>query len=526
MDTLTEFSEIRGLSDRDLLDALRQVSDSIAHLERRQSLLAGEIQSRMRGRAPSEDPLRRLSGARNAVQVVQVVTGSSARVVKTQFAMAEGIADRQSLTGDPLPPKHVHLSAAMKTGELPFESAAHISRLLDKNWFANPEHLEAAERSLVQAASGLDFGSGDDSGYRYHADAVRVMAGAWQEALDADGAEPKDEKVLSRRGLRLGREANGVVDLTGKLLPETAALLSRIFDACNSPRARRAEFRDRAASEEDIGRGNADGVSARGETEVEVEVDIDFRTPGQKRHDALMTALQAAISSKDLPSPGGAPITVVVQAKEETLVDGQGVAQIQDHEGALGFVSHEALRHGACAGAVQYMSQDKLGRIIELGSPQRVFSANQRRVIAVRDQGCVIPGCMTPPGWCEIHHVTPHAEGGPTHTDNGVMLCFYHHRTIDTSGWEVTMHKGVPRVTPPMWLRRYMGSVSGRGLGAESGIRPTEPPWVPPGGLDRASAGSSPGSSSGSPPGSSPGSSPGSPPGPGPRTTPYLRRAS
>ncbi len=97
---------------------------------------------------------------------------------------------------------------------------------------------------------------------------------------------------------------------------------------------------------------------------------------------------------------------------------------------------------------------DSMGRIGSLGSTSRVFDANQRRAISVRDQGCVIPGCTVPPAWCEIHHVKPHAAGGPTHTDNGVLLCGFHHRTIDDGGWTVTMRKGVPKVEPPPWLAR------------------------------------------------------------------------
>ncbi|WP_255355578.1 HNH endonuclease [Agromyces sp. Soil535] len=31
-----------------------------------------------------------------------------------------------------------------------------------------------------------------------------------------------------------------------------------------------------------------------------------------------------------------------------------------------------------------------------------------------------------PAAWCEIHHVTPDTHGGPTHPDNGVLLCFFH----------------------------------------------------------------------------------------------------
>ncbi|HZW41204.1 MAG TPA: HNH endonuclease signature motif containing protein, partial [Agromyces sp.] len=75
-----------------------------------------------------------------------------------------------------------------------------------------------------------------------------------------------------------------------------------------------------------------------------------------------------------------------------------------------------------------------------------------RRAITLRDGGCLIPGCSVPAAWCEIHHVIPDAHGGPTHPDNGVLLCWFHHRTIDTSGWGIRMLHGVPHIRPPAWL--------------------------------------------------------------------------
>ena len=49
-------------------------------------------------------------------------------------------------------------------------------------------------------------------------------------------------------------------------------------------------------------------------------------------------------------------------------------------------------------------------------------------------------------------HVTDHAKGGPTHTDNGVLLCWWHHRFIDTGPWRIRMNQGVPEVQAPLWL--------------------------------------------------------------------------
>jgi len=32
------------------------------------------------------------------------------------------------------------------------------------------------------------------------------------------------------------------------------------------------------------------------------------------------------------------------------------------------------------------------------------------------------------------------------------MLCWHHHRTIETSGWEIRMRDGTPEVRPPTWI--------------------------------------------------------------------------
>lgn len=100
---------------------------------------------------------------------------------------------------------------------------------------------------------------------------------------------------------------------------------------------------------------------------------------------------------------------------------------------------------------IQRVTSTAEGRIVAIGVEERVFNRHQRRAIAHRDGSCIIPACGTPAGWCEIHHVTEHARGGPTHTDNGVLLCWYHHRFLDTIGWDIRMNAGVPEVKAPAW---------------------------------------------------------------------------
>jgi hypothetical protein len=135
--------------------------------------------------------------------------------------------------------------------------------------------------------------------------------------------------------------------------------------------------------------------------------------------------------------------------REDDLASDRGAGYI---DGMDEPVSIHTVRQFTCAGGTQHVILDAMGRVIALGSPQRCFTPQQRRAIALRDGGCVIPGCSIPASWTEIHHVVPDAAGGPTHTDNGCCLCWFHHRMIETSGWQVRMVGGVPYVKVPPWL--------------------------------------------------------------------------
>ena len=156
----------------------------------------------------------------------------------------------------------------------------------------------------------------------------------------------------------------------------------------------------------------------------------------------------AAARSQLLPTIGGAAPTLVVTVREEDLATGRGWAHTTDTDSPLPI---GAAAHTACMGGVQRVVLNEHGRIVELGTQDRIFNKHQRRAIEVRDGGCIIPGCGTPAAWCEIHHVLEHHKCGETHTDNGVMLCWYHHRFIEDHGWGIRMRDGVPEVRSPGW---------------------------------------------------------------------------
>jgi hypothetical protein len=252
--------------------------------------------------------------------------------------------------------------------------------------------------------------------------------------LDQDGAEPRESRALRKRGFTMGVCRDNLVPVHGNLLPEVASQAQRLFDSILNPKG--------------------DGPDApEGPHFVETDDDpidcpAETRTRAMQQHDALAMILAAAARSGVMPTIGGAAPTLVVSVAADDLETGRGHAHV---DGCDEPVSIAVARQVACTGAVQRVTTGAGGRILAIDIVDRVFAAHQRKAITLRDGGCIIPGCHVPASWCEIHHVAEHSRGGPTHTDNGVLICWYHHRTLDSSGWKVRMRNGIPEVRGPCW---------------------------------------------------------------------------
>lgn len=281
---------------------------------------------------------------------------------------------------------------------------------------------------------------------------LRTYARVILAYLDPDGAEPAEEISMRGRGVTLGKAKNGLTPIRGELLPETAGQLMRIWDAYLNPKVegpplpgvRFVPSGEIDARDEQDRLDHRDGVLPSGDPGGMV----DPRSRAQKQHDALAAALGIAARHDDMPKLGGAAPTVIVAVNATDYATGRGWAHI---EGVDPAVPVSAARHTACGGTIQRVLFDPEGRIIGIGNTDRTFSMHQRRAITLRDGECLIPGCHVPASWCEIHHVREHSRGGPTHTDNGVALCWHHHRTLETSGWEIRMDNGRPSVRGPAW---------------------------------------------------------------------------
>ena len=111
---------------------------------------------------------------------------------------------------------------------------------------------------------------------------------------------------------------------------------------------------------------------------------------------------------------------------------------------ALGVLSCDAILERATVGP--------FGQILDYGRARRLATPAQRRALAARDGGCLIPGCGALPGWCDAHHRIPWQLGGRTDLPNLLLLCPRHHTEVHAGMWVIVLGDHLPWVIPPIWL--------------------------------------------------------------------------
>ncbi|MCU0284498.1 MAG: HNH endonuclease [Candidatus Nanopelagicales bacterium] len=207
---------------------------------------------------------------------------------------------------------------------------------------------------------------------------------------------------------------------------------------------------------------------------------IDPVPAGARRADALVELTQAAAASGALPTRGGLPVALTVTLEHTRLDDpiwttsrGHQLTQAEsrwagcdadvtpvlletahrcgpgpdepglaDHPPA-GWQSRGARPTTAgspsAAARIAALAATLFDRRIPLavGRTQRTATPAQRRALAARDRGCVIPGCAVPAEACQAHHLTDWADGGRTDVEGLALLCWTHHRQVDLRMWTI-----------------------------------------------------------------------------------------
>ena len=165
-------------------------------------------------------------------------------------------------------------------------------------------------------------------------------------------------------------------------------------------------------------------------------------SPGLARHDRFAFLLRCAARQRVLH---GADHALVVTARADELDTPD--ALFNTHAG--GPVTLTDLEGWSNAAQTFLHLVDGGGRTVEVRSQGRFATRSQMAVLAARDQGCTFPDCDAPAEWCEAHHILAYARGGKTEIDNLTLVCPFHHRWFERSGWDSVFRRGLPGWLPP-----------------------------------------------------------------------------
>ena len=456
------------LSEADAMSVLGTVEDLGRRVDAARVASAADIAGRSR-RILGHESLAYKNGASSGVDLITRLTRVSAREANRRVRLGDNVVPRLAGTSM-LPPYYPAVADALTTGDLGVDAAENIVTALDKVAArVAPDDLGAAERTLVANATGAiteETRGLPGEGVAFPADLVRGLATQWQAHLDPDGTAPTEPVAEARSTVGFGLFRDGLYTLRGGVTPEFRGILNGLFDTYLSAHAAPAfpTAEEQALMES--------GQMIPG---AEAAALGDDRTGGEKRADILRGVLEAATRDPGTPSMGGASPTVMIHVNQADLAAGRGVGWA---DGVEAPISMKSVVQALCAGGFQEIVLGEGNDVLTLSTEKRFFNRAQRRAIAARDGGCTIPGCEVPAAWCEVHHVIPWYRGGKTDIDNGVLLCWYHHHSIDTSGWEIRMIRGKPEVRAPYcydptrtWRAAGGHRAGGRKAGSRAGPR-------------------------------------------------------
>jgi len=170
---------------------------------------------------------------------------------------------------------------------------------------------------------------------------------------------------------------------------------------------------------------------------VDGEVVRDPRSKRQRDLDALVALVETGAAASAPAVAQGARVSVLATVADVDAALGQRSGQSTATVDGHGPISATAAGYLVCGAALRRVLTSPAGAVLDLGRNTRLATPAQRQALAVRDGGCVAPGCTTAPWACEAHHVPAWEDDGQTDLDAMVLLCPTHHRAWHTHHLEV-----------------------------------------------------------------------------------------
>jgi hypothetical protein len=383
------------LSDADVLAELRELESARRRLASAGHAMITELDRRgLPGRLAMRSTSALLQG------LLRLSPFEATRRVDAGRALGR----RAALTGPLLAPLLPAVAAAQAAGDISGDHVQVILACLEK--FPpglSSEQFTTAEQTLTDIARTLPPRQVALAGQRYLAH------------LDPDGTLTDQDEAHRRREFQMHPLPDGRFDVRGTLTATCGAQLI----AALTPRA--------APRPDDAG-------------------GPDPRSYGQRMHDALDELASITVSRGELTRTG-APAQVIITMTQEQYRTRKGLAETSFGQPLTVQAALTLAEEAILTGLV--LAAD--GAVLKLGQSQRIASRKQTLALTARDKGCSFPGCEDPPEWCQRHHVIPWWLHGPTDIDNLTLVCRYHHREFEKTGWRCVMINGMPWWIPPAW---------------------------------------------------------------------------
>ncbi len=441
--------------------------------------------------SPAPDPPETTAddGYRNTVEFLRGRLRISAAEARRRLALSEDLLPRAIIAGQFLPVRCEKLGAAVAAAKVSSRNASIVTVALERvRGIADPGSLTRMEHALTRTAEESD------------PDFLTRVARRWTDAIDQDGAEPSEELLRRLQGAFIRKPRHGLHHMEIFATPDQFEHLVTVMNTAANPRIQ-GDAASSHTGDCDGGGGGSVGSTATGGGNQQMPtfaggpesrndgdddaVELDRRSRPQKLLDGLVGACKVALTSGMLPATGGLRPQVMVTIDYRDLLSrlltagtpagtGDGSAEPWgspaasspkaavirtegdggrlEHTGSLLFggpVNAATVRKLACDADIIPVVLGGEGRILDIGRTSRIFPPHIRKAIAARDQGCAFPGCTIPAPWCEAHHICYWSRGGSTGTDNGTLLCSYHHHLTHKEQWAIHVRDGIPWFIPP-----------------------------------------------------------------------------
>lgn len=274
-----------------------------------------------------------------------------------------------------------------------------------------------------------------------------------------DDPEPDEEAAYAARGLSFALTRDAVI-ISGELPRLEGELVIAAIDAFAEKLRSAADHVPSAARRADalvelVNAAHASGsIPTRGGLPVSVTVTVEHTSLGDplwrtsRGHRLTASEVRFAgcdasvtpvvVEREPVPADGVCPDTLDELLAE---VDGRAAGGLGTPAGPRGGGSVERAARGTeeVQQRLSALALALLGARVPLavGRTERTATTAQRRALAVRDRGCIIPGCGVVAEACQVHHLTEWADGGRSDPENLVLLCWAHHRQVDLRMWAI-----------------------------------------------------------------------------------------